>query len=103
MRKFRVLVIGHQLKNQVIAKFGNLVNEDQLNGNAQALVDGKFIEEVFEDANEIDVDLLGKNDIDLSEMTKAELIVFASDNDLDVNPANKKEYVLNDIISQIKK
>lgn len=95
MRKFKIKTISHQLKNQVIAKFGNLVNEDQLNGNAQELINGNFIEEVFEDENEIDVDL--------SEMTKSELLVFASDNELQVNPSNKKEDVLNDIISQIKK
>lgn len=55
MRKFRIKTISHQLKNQVIAKFGNLVNEDQLNGNAQELINGNFIEEVFDDVNEIEV------------------------------------------------
>jgi hypothetical protein len=48
MRTFKVLVIGHQLKNQVIAKFGDLVDENQLLGNADELVKAGFVEEILE-------------------------------------------------------
>tara|TARA_R100000541_G_scaffold44592_1_gene51679 strand:+ start:1059 stop:1271 length:213 start_codon:yes stop_codon:yes gene_type:complete len=46
MRKFKVLVIAHQLKNKVIAKTNDLVDENQLLGNADELVKAGFVEEV---------------------------------------------------------
>jgi len=45
-RKFKIKVVGHQLKNQVVAVAGDIVDESQLLGNADQLVKGKFIEEV---------------------------------------------------------
>ena len=61
MRKFKVLVIGHQLKNKVIAPFGTVVDENQLLGNADELVKAGFVEEIVEpkqevEANEIEVE-----------------------------------------------
>lgn len=46
MREFKVLVIAHQLKNKVIAKTNDLVDENQLLGNADELVKAGFVEEV---------------------------------------------------------
>ena len=46
MRKFSILVIGHQLKNKVVAKFGDVVDESQLLGNADELVKAGFVEEI---------------------------------------------------------
>lgn len=46
MRKFKVLVIAHQLKNKVIAKTNDIVDENQLLGNADELVKAGFVEEV---------------------------------------------------------
>lgn len=46
MRKFKILVLGHQLKNQVIAKYPDIVDESQLDGNADELVKAGFVEEV---------------------------------------------------------
>jgi excinuclease UvrABC nuclease subunit len=46
MRVFKVLVIAHMIKSGRLIENGGLVNEDQLNGNADELVLGKFIEEV---------------------------------------------------------
>ena len=46
MRKFKILVLGHQLKNQVIAKYPDVVDESQLDGNADELVKAGFVEEV---------------------------------------------------------
>lgn len=46
MRKFSILVIGHQLKNKLIAKFGDIVDETQLLGNADELVKAGFVEEI---------------------------------------------------------
>jgi len=41
--KYKVLVIAHQLKNNIIAKSGDVVSESQLNGNAAELVAQNFI------------------------------------------------------------
>lgn len=49
MRKFLVNVIGHQLKGKVVAPFGTEVDESQLMGNADALVDAGFLKEVKSD------------------------------------------------------
>jgi len=50
MKKYKVIVIKHQLKNQVVAKFGTIVDEIQLNNNADELVKQGFIELVKEDS-----------------------------------------------------
>jgi len=42
-KKYKVQVIAHQLKNNVVAKFGDVVDEGQLNGNAFELVNQGFI------------------------------------------------------------
>ena len=52
MRKFLVNVIGHQLKGKVVAPFGTEVDESQLMGNADALVDAGFLKEVKSDKKE---------------------------------------------------
>jgi len=49
MRKFSVNVIGHQLKGKVVAPFGTEVDESQLMGNADKLVEAGFIVEVKSD------------------------------------------------------
>jgi len=56
MRKFKVLVIAHSLKQNKIAKFDERVSESQLTSPADELVSTGFLEEVFEDVNEIEVD-----------------------------------------------
>lgn len=52
MAKYKVKVIAHQLKNQVIAKFDEVVDESQLNGNASELEKQGFVEKVKEPAKE---------------------------------------------------
>lgn len=55
MRKYKVLVIAHQLKNQVIAKYGEIIDESQLNGNSADLVKAGFIAQIeFEETEIID-------------------------------------------------
>ena len=44
MAKYKIIVIAHQLKNKIIAKSGDLVDETQLMGNAPQLVKEGFIE-----------------------------------------------------------
>lgn len=56
-RKFKILVIGHQLKNQVIAKYPDIVDESQLNGNADELVKAGFVEEVKSEKNVENIDV----------------------------------------------
>ena len=46
MAKFKVLVIGHQLKNKIVAGFGDVIDESQLMGKSEDLVKAGFIEEV---------------------------------------------------------
>lgn len=46
MRKYKILVIAHQLKNQVIAKCNDIVDESQLNGNSADLINAGFIKQI---------------------------------------------------------
>jgi len=48
MAKYKVLVIGLSLKNNKVAKFGDLVEESQLTSSVDELIIGNFIEEVKE-------------------------------------------------------
>lgn len=61
MRKFKILVLGHQLKNNIVAKSNDIVDESQLLGNADELVKAGFVAEIVEpkkavQANEIEVE-----------------------------------------------
>jgi len=61
MRKFKILVLGHQLKNNVVVGYGEVVDENQLLGNADELVKSGFVAEIVEpkqevEANEIEVE-----------------------------------------------
>jgi len=49
MRKFKVLVIAHSLKNNKVAKYGEPVSESQLTSPASELIEAGFIQEVFEE------------------------------------------------------
>ena len=46
MAKYKILVIEHCLKNNVVAKYGEIVEESQLTSPADELVEAGFIEEV---------------------------------------------------------
>ena len=46
MAKYKILVIAHCLKNNVVAKCGDVVEESQLTSPADELVESGFIEEV---------------------------------------------------------
>ena len=48
MRKFKILVIAHSLKQNKIAKYGDIVSESQLTSPAFELMEAGFIEEVSE-------------------------------------------------------
>lgn len=78
MAKYKVKVIAHQLKNNVIAKFGDVVDEIQLNGNAEQLVKDGFIEST-KDAKE------DKKEVDLFKMKKDDLITFAKENEIELD------------------
>lgn len=49
MAKYKIKVIAHQLKGNVIAKSGDIVDENQLDGNASELVKAGFVELVEEE------------------------------------------------------
>ena len=46
MAKYKILVIEHCLKNNVVAKYGEVVEESQLTSPADELVEAGFIAEV---------------------------------------------------------
>ncbi|QCW21732.1 hypothetical protein [Flavobacterium phage FCOV-S2] len=46
MKKYQILVLAYQLENQEIAKYPDVVDESQLNGNADELVKAGFVREV---------------------------------------------------------
>ena len=95
MRKFKVLVIGHQLKNKVVAPFGTVVDENQLLGNADELVKAGFVEEIKgEDSKE--------DSFNLDAMKKEELIAFAKLNNFVVTETAKKSDILDEIDAQLK-
>ena len=58
MAKFKVLVIAHSVKNNKIAKYGDVIDESQLNSSAYELVNAGFIEEVKaeESVEDLEVD-----------------------------------------------
>lgn len=66
MSKYKIKVIAHQLKNQVIAKHGDLVDETQLLGNASELAELGFVELVNETKSETETE----NASELAELPK---------------------------------
>lgn len=48
MRKFQIIPIAHSLKNNKVAKTGDVVSESQLTSPASELIEAGFIKEVFE-------------------------------------------------------
>jgi hypothetical protein len=51
MAKYRVLVIAHSLKNNLVGKFNEVVDESQLTSSVSELVEAGFIELVEETEN----------------------------------------------------
>lgn len=47
MAKYSINVIAHQLKSQRVANFGEIVDEKELNGNAQELEKLGFVKLVY--------------------------------------------------------
>lgn len=84
MAKFKVLTIGHQLRNKIVAGYGTEVDESQLMGNADALVKAGFIEPLDVDTNDADLDKLGFK----------ELVSFAKLNDVNVDGLKSKSSVI---------
>ena len=57
MAKFRAKVIAHCVKNNKIAKYGDVIDESQLNSSAYELVNAGFIEEVKAEESVEDLEL----------------------------------------------
>ncbi len=55
MKKYQILVLAYQLKNQEIAKYPDIVDESQLNGNADELVKAGFVMEVKAEKKEEEI------------------------------------------------
>lgn len=99
-RKYKVRVIAHQLKNNVIAKSGEVVGESQLNGNAEELVRQRFVD-LYTEENKKDEPEQKKTEDELKDYTIEELLVFAEDNDFKVDANAKKADLLKSINKQI--
>lgn len=54
MRKFQILTVGHQLKNKKIAYYPEIVDESQLEGNADELVKAGFVVEVKDTTKKVE-------------------------------------------------
>lgn len=78
MRQFQIKVIAHQLKGQVIAAFGEIVDEALLNGNADELVKAGFVDE-----------LKAEDVFDLNNLTKKQLVSYAESMGLEVDEKAK--------------
>lgn len=85
MKKFKILVIAHSLKQNKVAKYGDVVFENQLTGPASELIEAGFIEEV-----------LGEDGTD-------EIISIKSDPDEETEliPVEIEEKVLEDVTNEI--
>ena len=102
---FKILVIQVLLKNNHLAKSGDVVKGDKFI-NLQESLDGKYIEECDAPKNEDNVKKLapapGFSDaVNLPEMTKTELKAYALENDLNVDLDAKKADLLAEIQSKI--
>jgi hypothetical protein len=51
MAKYKILVIAHSLKNNLVGKFNEVVDENQLTSSVSELVEAGFIELVEETEN----------------------------------------------------
>lgn len=51
MAKYKILVIAHSLKNNLVGKFNEVVDESQLTSDVSELVEAGFIELVVEAEN----------------------------------------------------
>lgn len=102
---FKILVIQVLLKNNHLAKSGDVVKGDKFI-NLQESLDGKYIEECDapkdgENAEGL-VPTPGFSDaVNLPEMTKTDLKAYAIENDLDVDLDAKKADLLAEIQSKI--
>lgn len=54
MAKYKILVIAHSLKNNLVGKFNEVVDESQLTSSVSELVEAGFIE-LVEEAENIEV------------------------------------------------
>jgi|NOAtaT_7_FD_contig_31_7807589_length_652_multi_3_in_0_out_0_1 hypothetical protein len=98
-RKFKIKTIKHQLKNNVIAKYGDVVAESQLKYNVSELIKDGFIEEFEVEETAKDSEKSGNG---FSDMTKAEIIQYAKDNEIEIDPIKKKEVIIEAIENHIK-
>ena len=96
-RKFKILVIKHQLKNNVVAESGQIVSESQLKYNVSELLQGGYIEEVLSEETK-------PNEVvsPYAEMTKKELIQFAKDNNIEIDPKAKVDVIVEAIENHVK-
>ena len=92
--KYRINVVGHQLKGKIIAKGGDVVDESQLQGNAAELLRQGFI--VEHDEEPVD-EKQADEQKELSDYSKNELLAFATSEGFDVNPAQSKAKLVEEI------
>lgn len=98
MAKYKIAVIEHQLNNNKVAKYGDIVDEKQLNGNAKALEKKGFV--IIEDPNQpIEEDT---SSIDLSKLNKDDLLNYAKEHNYMIAPEDTKAQIIEAITEQKK-
>ena len=120
MKKFKIKCIQHLLKNNEIAKFGEIVNENKII-SLKSSINGGFIEEVksslednsdddseakkakkakkAKEAKEAKEETLDKK---LSKFKKADLIKFAEENNYIIDANETMPLIIKDILDQDK-
>ncbi len=89
MSKYKILVQKHSLKNNKIGVFGQLVEESQLTTKPEILIKAGFIE--------LEVEEKEDDSFDLAKMSKAELIEFCKNNEIEIESNLNKSQILDAI------
>lgn len=111
-KKYRIKVIQHLLKNNKIAKSGDVVDGTAFI-NLQASLDGGYVEEVNgkEASKKITKPLTTEEKEEVAFKTeedkinslgKKELVKYAKDHNIEIDKRSKKDVIASDIINALK-
>lgn len=100
MANYKILVIQHLLKGNNIAKSGDIVDGSKFI-NLQESLDGGFIELVDENDDSEDNFLLNEELYKIGKFNKAELLEYATENEIDVDESLTKKEILPIVIAYV--
>jgi DNA-binding HxlR family transcriptional regulator len=75
MAKYKILVIAHSLKNNLVGKCNEVVDESQLTSDVKGLVDAGFIELVVEPTTETKVETKAETETSNIEVVEEKVVV----------------------------